>query len=251
MPTDQCITNRPMRVLLSILVVLHFLAVVLPPTSLQARGPLGLSPFIAKILHPLESYCQFLYIDRGYAFFAPDPGPSHLLQVRVEESNGEFKEYLYPDLNRQWPRLKYHRHFMLSEFLHDLYRPKVMSGNELSRLQESRSIAERGRYERVLHSYSNHLQYSFGGKRISLRRLEHLLPSYEQYLLDPLPLNHPDSYRVLRDINTGRVETSQPEDDLQRGHSHEVMASGLIIEGRARGEIAQDLPTDSRGESLD
>lgn len=196
-----CLPKRLTRITISLLIVYHLSAVVLPPLSLQAHGPGGLSPFIAFFRQPIEAYCRLLYIDRGYAFFAPDPGPSHLLQVRVEEPNGDYEEYLYPDSNRQWPRLLYHRHFMLTEYLHEIYRPKMPSDSGNADLEFRRMRAERERYDQVLSSYAKHLQHVHRGRRISIRRLEHLLPQYDQYVVDPKPLNDPLSYRVLRDVS--------------------------------------------------
>ena len=92
MAANQNIRRRLGRFSLSILVLMHLAAVVLPPLSFQSRGPLGGSPFVTNLIRPFEAYCQFLYLDRGYSFFAPDPGPSHLIQIRVADSSGASEE---------------------------------------------------------------------------------------------------------------------------------------------------------------
>lgn len=60
---------------------------------------------------------QVLYLDHGYRFFAPNPGPSHILKYEIGLANGETVVGQIPDRDKHWPRLLYHRWFMLSEFL--------------------------------------------------------------------------------------------------------------------------------------
>ena len=124
--------NRWLRLSLSLLVTVHLIAVVAPPLAFQARGPLGLSPSVNTLISLVQDYSQFLYMDRGYAFFAPDPGPSHLIQVAIASESGTQEsgtiesgtiEQMYPDRQAQWPRLLYHRHFMITEFLEEIYQP--------------------------------------------------------------------------------------------------------------------------------
>lgn len=187
--------------------------------AFQSRGPRGLSPSVSLLLQPLASYGQFLYLDRGYAFFAPDPGPSHLLRVelkakqdgndsaaKIEERTTSTEIRTYPDLNQQWPRLLYHRHFMLAEFLNDSYQPKLpaeaasLVGPELT-IEELQAWRKgRQRYERIADSMRNHLRSEFENHDIQLDRLEHLLPDFVTYAVEPSPLNDPPTYVLLEDI---------------------------------------------------
>ncbi|WP_250928689.1 hypothetical protein [Aporhodopirellula aestuarii] len=171
------------------------------------------------MLSPLAAYGQFLYLDRGYAFFAPDPGPSHLMRVEMsrpatgdegEQSPGlaepNTETRLYPDLNDQWPRLRYHRHFMLAEFLHDSYQPKLpaeaasLVGSDLAIEELQAWRLGRKRYEMIRDSMSNHLQSKFGDREIKIDRLEHLIPDFVAYAQSPTPLNDPPTYILLEDI---------------------------------------------------
>ncbi len=68
--------SRPIRIVVSLLLCGHLLAVALPPLAFQARGPLGLSPAVETALLPVEQYGQFMFLDRGYSFFAPIRGPA-------------------------------------------------------------------------------------------------------------------------------------------------------------------------------
>ncbi len=148
------------------LVIGHLLAVLLPPLSFQTRGPLGLSPAVATLLAPFEGYGQFLYIDRGYAFFAPDPGPSHLIQAAITDGGGQRIEIMYPDREQQWPRLLYHRHFMLSEFMDEIYQPPGPPQElvELDREEAEFWVRSRARYEHVRQSVVEHLQAEYPGQ---------------------------------------------------------------------------------------
>jgi hypothetical protein len=190
-----------LRFSVSILLVGHLLAVVLPPLSFQTRGPIGQSPSIATIIAPLEGYSQFLYIDRGYAFFAPEPGPSHLVQVAVSESDGRVAETMIPDREVHWPRLLYHRHFMLTEFLDRIYQPLGPPPElvEADPEQAEYWMRMRARYEHVRQSVVEHLEHEYPGRDVAIRRIEHLIPDVIDYRLEPVSLTHPDSYRVMLD----------------------------------------------------
>ena len=182
MASDPNVLTKQGRLLISILIIGHLLAVVLPPLSVQTRGPIGQSPSIATALGLIERYSQMLYIDRGYAFFAPDPGPSHLIQAAVTDQNGKRVEWMYPDREQHWPRLLYHRHFMLSEFMEEIYQPPGPPP-ELRALNRDEAIywgEARKRYEHVRRSVVDHLKYENPDKEVAIRRVEHLHAS-ERY----------------------------------------------------------------------
>ncbi|TWU34114.1 hypothetical protein Q31b_55850 [Novipirellula aureliae] len=186
---------------------MHLTAVFVPPLAFQTRGPIGSSPSIETLIAPVRRYSQFLYIDRGYAFFAPDPGPSHLIQAAMDDgenssvADAPMTERMIPDLKDQWPRLSYHRHFMLAEFLNEIYHPQgppssLVEQNleEASRWQQSRA-----RYVAVRNSIIKHLEHENPGKRVRIRRLEHRLPSFVEMINHPIELDDPQLYRILAD----------------------------------------------------
>jgi hypothetical protein len=88
-------------------VSLVFLGPVTNPSATEE-----LTAPLARQLAPLH---QVFFLGHGYRFFAPDPGPAHRVVVRVPGSDEEV--WSLPDRNRHWPRLLYHRWFMLSETL--------------------------------------------------------------------------------------------------------------------------------------
>lgn len=218
---SPALPSRRLRVILSLLIIIHLAAVFAPPMAFQSRGPRGISPSVSKLLAPFSAYGQFFYLDRGYAFFAPDPGPSHLMRAEfgrvggpvagesatgIAASQPTSDTRLYPDLNEQWPRLMYHRHFMLAEFLNDSYQPKLpaeaarLVGPELPLAELKAWRLGRERYDMILGSMTNHLKKKFGDRPVTIDRVEHLLPDFVIYATDPLPLSDPSTYIVLEDF---------------------------------------------------
>ena len=201
MDSEPVLLTKRVRLLISILIIGHLLALVLPPLSVQTRGSIGQSPSVSTALDFFEPYSQALYIDRGYAFFAPDPGPSHLIQVAISRPEEPLLEKMYPDRNEQWPRLLYHRHFMLSEFMHEIYQPPGPSEELLkANRQEARYWSLlRARYKHVHQSIVDHLKYEYPGDEVAIRRIEHLVPDLIDYQQEPIELTDKRLYRVLLD----------------------------------------------------
>lgn len=192
---------RRFKILVSVLLLFHLSAVVLPPLAFQTVSMDGPSPLVGLLIRPFAGYGQFFHMDRGYAFFAPDPGPSHLIQAAFTGDDGSLNEKMYPDRNEQWPRLLYHRHFMLAEFLNESYWPP---GPPDEMFQSDRAAAEfwqqrRGRYEYIRQSMVDHLRSQNDGREVAIRRLEHGQPGLQDFLLEPIELNDPRLYSVLLD----------------------------------------------------
>ncbi|OUT54507.1 MAG: hypothetical protein CBB71_22465 [Rhodopirellula sp. TMED11] len=185
----------------SLVILFHLCALVLPPLAFQTSSPGQPSTLFASLFKPFQGYAQFLYTDRGYAFFAPNPGPSNLIGVAMETPDGSVQEVLYPDLNQQWPRLLYHRHFMMTEYLNELYWPPgppaelTTQDPEAARLWKQR----RGRYEAVRDSIVRHLKQVNEGRDVKIRRLRHHQPDMLDYRADPIALNDERLYEILRD----------------------------------------------------
>ena len=200
--------SRRWRIIVSVLVIGHLLAVATPPLAFQANGPLGLSPAVETVLAPIEQYSQFMYLDRGYAFFAPDPGPSHLFQAGLTDSSGNLTEKMYPDLEQQWPRLLYHRHFMLAEYLNDVHQPPGPPAELVEADPEAAANwrNSRARYEHLRMSMAQHLEHTYPGRTAAIRRIEHLIPDLIEYQEQPIALNDPRMYEVLLDQPTALVE---------------------------------------------
>ena len=102
---------RSRRLWVSAAVVFHLVCVALAPMAVvEPRSDLAMT------LHRAVSpWTQATFTDHGYRFFAPEPGPSHLIEYEVLRSDGTVQKGVIPDPEVAWPRLMYHRWFMLSE----------------------------------------------------------------------------------------------------------------------------------------
>src|SRR5262245_40519274 len=143
-PADRLATHW--RALISALILLHLTAVIAAP---MAVGPSSeLQQNLAAAVHPYLDAC---YLNHGYRFFCPEPGPGHLVRYRLEgpEQTGKF-----PDRQTQWPRLFYHRHFMLSEKLANMFVPEQVPPPERAEAMKP--------FEAVARSYANHLLETSG-----------------------------------------------------------------------------------------
>lgn len=198
---ESPLLGKKVRLALSAFLIFHVLAMALPPLAFQARGIFGPSTVVETLLRPVRGYGQFLYLDRGYAFFAPDPGPSHLIQARVTAPDGQVTETMFPDRNSQWPRLAYHRHFMVSEFLTEIYEAPGPPQELIEEAPDEARLWEqaRARYEHFRQSIQNHLQNKHPGKTVEIRRIEHVIPSRPVFLESPIELTDPRLYNVMLD----------------------------------------------------
>jgi hypothetical protein len=193
---------------LSLLILLHVTAVFIAPFTFASAPRPGASvpsPVAASLMSWLHPYVEAMFLDHGYAFFAPDPGPSHLFRVQLNYADGRpSEELVFPDLKRHRPRLLYHRHFMLSERLIVGYVPSSAppgASEDIEAVMEWRRTRER--YETYYHtlreSYLAHLKHQYGAESANLVRVEHglLLPDLvarERRRIDEREgyIDHPD-----------------------------------------------------------
>lgn len=151
---------RPaVRVVVSVLVSLHVLAVFVGPWAMPPASELA-----GSFRTAMAPYLDVLSLGNGYRFFAPEPGPSHLIRYELTLPDGALKTGVFPDRNEHRPRLLYHRHFMLSEFLNSLESPGV---------PPDRSQA----YAR---SYARHLVDTHQADSVRLYMRRHFVPRMEE-----------------------------------------------------------------------
>ncbi|HEX5447353.1 MAG TPA: hypothetical protein VFW87_26295 [Pirellulales bacterium] len=162
--------SAPVRALVSLLVVAHLLALLAGPLSMP---PSVLGNVLGRWFRP---YIEAAYLDHAYKFFGPDPGPSCRLRYEMEMPDGSRREGVFPDAQQHWPRLWYHRHFVLGEFLNAL--PHADDN-----LNDPRLFARRlpfpGAQRDFARSYARHLLYQYGGRRVTLYVIEHAIPRPE------------------------------------------------------------------------
>jgi hypothetical protein len=159
-----------------------------------------------------------MYLNHGYAFFAPDPGPNHLVDYKVEFADGRpAVSGRFPDLSKERPRLLYHRHFMLSEALNSRFAPPefapepsppplTATAGERERYAANKILYDeakrrwqhaRRQYEAMRASIEGHLKQAHGGERVKIVRIEHLNADPEDVLFERKPLTAPESYREM------------------------------------------------------
>jgi hypothetical protein len=150
----------------SALLLFHLAAVLTPP--LAADPASHLASTVYWCLHP---YIQAAYLDNSYRFFAPEPSASNLVRYELELKDGTHLGGVFPNLNEHWPRLLYHRHFMLSERV----------GNGMPMAQDLRPGDPLPEIPRVpqayINSYANHLLAAYDARKVTLYCRRHMLPS--------------------------------------------------------------------------
>jgi hypothetical protein len=171
------------------MILFHLTAAVV--AALVAVPPVSdLSSAVASVFRP---YINAVDLNHGYRFFAPDPGPSHLVRYHLEFSDGSKRDGQFPNLDEERPRLLYHRYFMLSEKLFGFYavvqeiderikdsqsdpRSKdPLQRNAVEELKKTRKGAEQV-YHAFARSYANELLRRTSAKRVTLELVEHFIP---------------------------------------------------------------------------
>jgi hypothetical protein len=178
------------RLLISAAIALHLTAVLAAPLALPPSSEVEQS--VAATFRP---YILTTYLDHGYRFFAPAPGPSHLVRYTLEMPDGTSRSGTFPDVKTEWPRLFYHRHFMLSEHLNMFFRPAPPAGAPAEDEQERRWAMPI--FESVARSYAQYLLRSTDAKRVKLELVEHTFPEANQVADEHRQLTDPGSYAVI------------------------------------------------------
>jgi hypothetical protein len=152
--------------LLNLWLCWHLFAIVVCPASVAPA-----SPMIQSAWGVASPYLQALYLNHGFRFFAPEPAGSTLVDYELEFPDGAHATGCIPHRS-VGPRLLYHRHFMLTEFLGN--------GPENFRPLVERAIAR-------------NLCRETGAVRVSLTRVFHDTASVSD-VLDGKSLNEPSSF---------------------------------------------------------
>jgi hypothetical protein len=170
-----------LRAIASVVIVFHMSAVIV--AALVAAPPF--SPAWIAIADVFRTYINAADLNHGYRFFAPDPGPSHLVDYHLEFADGTTRDGRFPNLDEERPRLLYHRYFMLSEHLNNFYgmwqEALARSNGPLPRAVDRRELVdEAARYKQLYRafarSYGDELLRRTGAKRVTLKLVEHAIP---------------------------------------------------------------------------
>ena len=192
--------------LVSLLLIWHLGAMISapcaypPPSSQLARN-------IAGFFSP---YQHFAFLNHGYRFFAPNPGPSHIVRYEVDTADGETVKGQFPDPDAHWPRLLYHRHFMISETVYREGGP-ISEGAPLPELGAELTAEEQEAFDIATSEYESRLALvtefhkgiarelldRYDGERVRLTLVEHLIASPVDVQEKRVQLDDPQLYVEL------------------------------------------------------
>jgi hypothetical protein len=142
-------------VLVNVWLVYHLAGIFLAPWSVPPS-----SRFVQNAWRGVGAYVQILFLNHGYHYFAPEPGNSTLVAYVLEMPDGGRETGKIPNRGI-WPRLLYHRHFMLTEFL-----------------SSSDGFAPAVRTE-LVQAMARELCREHGARRVTLSKVTHRLPTME------------------------------------------------------------------------
>src|SRR4051812_11310706 len=192
------------RIALTLWILWHFTGVFLAALSIGITSDLVLH--VSQNPHgPMQWYLDALYMNQGHSFFAPDVGPGHLVRYQLYDQSGkEIEHGEFPSRKEHWPRLLYHRYFMLAD------QSELPFDDKPTRDFWSRKYLEA--YGRQLLSTHENAQ------SVRLLRYAHWPPPRHYFvdkdgkpITDPKPsLTDPKGYEVQVDVTQRRSDLSPP-----------------------------------------
>jgi hypothetical protein len=178
------------RVLITIALLLHLIAIASAPWA----GPEPGGPIANAIIYPFRGYLDATYTNHGYRFFAPAPGPGHIVRYTLTFPDGTTQHDEFPNRKTEWPRLFYHRHFMLTEKLAGFFDEKP--GSDAPPEAQRQWQQEQQVFETTAQSYAMHLLETTGAKSVELELVQHNIP-YPAQVERGLKLTDPSLYQVM------------------------------------------------------
>jgi hypothetical protein len=185
------------RVAISVAILLHFACVLL--ATYTAAPPF--SKLAQDLVQPARPYINALDLNHGYRFFAPDPGPSHLIRYHLHWPDGHGRDGVFPNLAEERPRLLYHRYFMLAEHLEGLYE----ESQQFPEHAVERRNAEAGLHA-LVKSYADELMRRSGATQVRLELVEHDIPTPDEYLAG----KRLDDARLFQSVDLGTFTRETP-----------------------------------------
>ena len=177
------------RAVASVLIALHLAAVILAACTIIPPQ----SELLMALSTPLRPYINAADLNHGYRFFAPDPGPSHLVRYHLAWADGRQRDGVFPNLNEERPRLLYHRYFMLSEHLYSFYEDWQMLEDATrpdpadkqhsdARPKPPPDLVQHAKaaFDAFCKSYADELLRRSGADSVRLELVEHRLPTSQE-----------------------------------------------------------------------
>jgi hypothetical protein len=178
-----------LRIIVSLLIVWHLTAIALAALSIPPSSMLVVS--IAQ-RPPMQWYLDALYLNHGYHFFAPNPGPGNVIRYELfDERGGVIDQGEFPNRKEQWPRLWYHRHFMLAD----------QAG-----LPQENDQARTASQQKYLQAYARHLLHANeNAQMVRVRRVAHH-PLRPEHASEGRKLSDPETYENLLEVTQRRSD---------------------------------------------
>jgi len=167
--------KKTLFVLLNVWLVYHLFAIVVAPASVPPT-----SEAIRSLWGGFRHYLEATHFNHGYHYFSPAPGNSSLVRYVATFPDGHSEVGQIPDREVHQPRLFYHRHFMLTEYLGSLPPESIELRNSIAESYGYKIAEELGASELELslitHNLIPHERIIAGGA----------IDDVETYKIDPL-----------------------------------------------------------------
>jgi hypothetical protein len=186
-----------LRIFVSLLIAWHFAGVFLAAMSVN-----GSSELVNGIAQspPMQWYLDALYMNQGHSFFAPEVGPGQIIRYELFDQSGRLAEQgELPNRKEHWPRLRYHRHFMLAD----------QAGGIPSDNAQYRDYWQR----KYLEGYADHLLRTHdNAESVRVERVVHW-PIPRDFALQGRKLTDPESYQPVFQVTRQRSALGPSERD--------------------------------------
>jgi len=191
----------------------HMLGVLAEPLRFFSRSDVAVAPDFELIAETMQTYSQWLYLDHGYFFFAPNPGPGRLIQcsfqpvrmagdppaspdLRIQADAAAVSTL--PDKQNQRPRLLYHRYLMLAEFYNSRFAPSQIPAESRKDPEfATRWAQDFEMYKRLQASMMKSLKHKLGTSSITFSRVEPSRPTPDSVLNQKVQLNERRLLEIL------------------------------------------------------
>jgi hypothetical protein len=185
-----------LRIALSLLIIWHFTGVFLAALTMPVTSQL-----VYKLCQerPMQWYLDALYMNQQHSFFAPDVGPGNIIRYELFDQGGQLIEKgELPDRKVHWPRLRYHRHFMLAD------QADFSTNNEQYRKQWQRAFLE---------GFARHLLRSReDAATVRVQRVAHW-PIPRTLALEGRKITDPQGYETQLEVTQRRGDLGPAESD--------------------------------------
>jgi hypothetical protein len=131
------------------------------------------------------------------------------VDYRVFDKEGEIiAEGRFPDREMHWPRLRYHRYFMLSGNLTQIWVPPEDPGPDVPQRERDALARKRTDYVTLKSAIEEGITRLYGGDHAVVTRMEHRAPTPKEFwdgwkltderLFTPLPESAPKEEELRR-----------------------------------------------------